>query len=83
MPALPTVRRALLLLLGAILGVTVGASIYVAVGGQPPAAALAGLAAAEAAISFLHEVIGPDQSVADDKSRREASGKRPGSSDRM
>jgi hypothetical protein len=71
MPPLPTARRALFLLLGAILGATVGASIYVAVGGQPPAAALAGLAAAEAAVSFLHQVIGhqvigPDRGSAAD-----------------
>jgi hypothetical protein len=66
MPPLPTARRALFLLLGAILGATVGASIYAAVGGQPPAAAFAGLAAAEAAVSFLHQVIGPDRGSAAD-----------------
>jgi hypothetical protein len=69
MPPLPRIRRALFLLLGGILGTTVGTSIYVAVGGQPPAAALAGLAAAEAAIAFLHQVIGPDAGLANDKSQ--------------
>lgn len=64
------IHRVSRLLLGAILCLALGASIHVALGGQPPAVALAAIAAAEAAVAFLHQVIGPDAASPDERPRR-------------